>query len=56
MATFRVPLTEEERRVLRKIVSSGKGAARTWLHGRIVLQAEARPAGMQDTDEAMAEA
>ena len=28
MAKFRVTLTEEERSVLRKIVSSGKGAAR----------------------------
>jgi hypothetical protein len=36
--------------------SSGKGAARTLLPGRIVLQAEARPDGLRDTDDAIAEA
>src|SRR2546430_17342026 len=56
MAKFRVTLTEEERSVLRKIVSSGKGAARKLLHGRILLQADASPEGMQYTDEAIAEA
>src|SRR5438445_7492948 len=56
MAKFRVTLTEEERSVLRKMVSSGKGAARTLLHGRILLQADASPEGMQYTDEAIAEA
>src|SRR5437660_11371096 len=49
-------LTEEERSVLRKMVSSGKGAARKLLHGRILLQADASPEGMQYTDEAIAEA
>ena len=56
MAKFRVTLTEEERSVLRKMVSSGKGAARQLLHGRILLQADASPEGMQYTDEAIAEA
>ena len=56
MAKFRVTLTEEERSVLRKMVSSGKGAARKLLHGRILLQADASPEGMQYTDEAIAEA
>ena len=56
MAKFRVTLTEEERSVLRQMVSSGKGAARTLLHGRILLQADASPEGMQYTDEAIAEA
>src|SRR2546423_15074078 len=56
MAKFRVTLTEEERSVLRKIVSSGKGAARKLLHGRILLQADASPEGMQYTGEAIAEA
>ena len=41
MAKFRVTLTDEERCVLRKMVSSGKGAARKLLHGRILLQADA---------------
>jgi hypothetical protein len=55
MAKFRVTLTDEERGVRRTMVSSGKGAARTLLHGRIVLQAEASLEGMQYTDEAIAE-
>src|SRR5262245_19092552 len=56
MAKFRVTLTDEERCVLRKMVSSGKGAARKWLHGRLLLQAEASPEGMRYTDAAIAEA
>ena len=56
MAKFRVTLTDEERCVLRKMVSSGKGAARKLLHGRILLQADASPEGMRYTDEAIAEA
>ena len=56
MAKFRVTLTDEERCVLRKMVSSGKGAARTLLHGRILLQADASPEGMRYADEAIAEA
>ena len=39
MAKFLVTLTDEERCFLRKMVSSGKGAARKLLHGRILLQA-----------------
>src|SRR4030095_525680 len=56
MAKFRVTLTDEERCVLRKMVSSGKGAARKLLHGRILLQADASPEGMRYTDDALAEA
>ena len=56
MAKFLVTLTDEERCVLRKMVSSGKGAARKLLHGRILLQADASPEGMRYTDEAIAEA
>jgi len=37
-------------------VSSGKGAARKLLHGRILLQADASLEGMRYTDEAIAEA
>ena len=47
MAKFRVTLTDEERCMLRHMVSSGKGAARTLLHGRILLQADASPAGLR---------
>ena len=56
MAKFLVTLTDEERCVLRKMVSSGKRAARKLLHGRILLQADASPEGMRYTDEAIAEA
>ena len=56
MAKFRVTLTDEERCVLRKMVSSGKGAARKLLHGRILLQADASPEGMRYTNDAIAEA
>jgi len=56
MAKFRVTLTDEERCFLRTMVSSGKGAARKLLHGRILLQADATPEGMRYTDEAIAEA
>lgn len=56
MAKFRVTLTDEERCVLRNMVSSGKGAARRLLHGRILLQADASPEGLRYTDDAIAEA
>jgi transposase len=56
MAKFRVTLTDEERCVLRKMVSSGKGAARKLLHGRILLQADASPEGMGYPDDAIAKA
>lgn len=56
MAKFRVTLTDEERCVLRNMVSSGKGAARRLLHGRILLQADASPEGLRYTDAAIAEA
>ena len=55
MATFRVTLTDEERCMLRNMGSSGKGAARRLLHGRILLQADARPEGLRYTDDAIAE-
>lgn len=55
MVKFRVTLTDEERFFLRRLVSSGKGAARKLLHGRILLQADARPEGMGYADEAIAE-
>jgi transposase len=56
MVKFSVTLTDEERRWLRKMVSSGKGAARKLLHGRILLQADASPGGLGHTDEAIAKA
>src|SRR5215831_3675710 len=56
MTKFLVTLTDEERCLLRKMVSSGKGAARKLLHGRILLQADASPEGMRYPDDARAEA
>ena len=56
MAKFLVTLTDEERFLLRKMVSSGKGAARKLLHARILLQADASPEGMRYTDEEIVEA
>ena len=56
MAKLLVTLTEEERCLRRKMVSSGQGAARKLLHGRLLLQADASPEGLRDTDEAIAEA
>jgi hypothetical protein len=56
MATCRVTLTDEERCVRRTMGSSGQGAARTLLHGRLVLQADARPEGRRSADDAIAEA
>ena len=55
MAKFLVTLTDEARCLLWKMVSSGKGAARKLLHGRLLLQADASPEGMRYTDEAIAE-
>jgi transposase len=56
MAKFRVTLTDEERCFLRKMVSSGKGAARKLLHGRILLQADTSPEGLGYSDDAIAQA
>lgn len=53
---FRVTLTEEERGLRQKMVSAGKGAARRLLHARIVLQADASAAGLQDPDDTLATA
>lgn len=54
MAKYIVTLTDEERELLQKTVSSGKAPARKLLHARILLQADAD--GLARTDEATAEA
>jgi hypothetical protein len=54
MAKYIVTLTDEERALLQKIVSSGKAPARKLLHARILLQADAD--GLARTDEVTAEA
>ena len=49
-----VTLTDEERRSLRALVSSGKGAARKLTHARILLKADAGR-GLGWTDAAISE-
>ena len=50
-----VTLTNEERRSLRALVSSGKGAARKLTHARILLQADSGEGGVGWTDERICE-
>jgi transposase len=48
-----VTLTDEERRSLRGLVSSGKGAARKLTHARILLKADSGKGGPAWTDAAI---
>ena len=48
---FAVTLTEEERATLSTLVTTGRAAARTLAHARVLLQADAGPAGPRWTDE-----
>jgi hypothetical protein len=50
-----VTLTEEERRMLREMVSRGKAAARKLMHARILLKADASEGGPAWDDGAIAE-
>jgi len=52
---YMVTLTDEERRSLRALVSSGKGAARKLTHARILLKADASAGGPNWTDAAISE-
>ena len=54
MAKYVVTLTDEERALLQKMVSSGSGAARKLLHARILLHADAN--GLDRIDQATAQA
>jgi hypothetical protein len=54
MAKYIVTLMDEERALLQKMVSSGKGPARKLFHARILLLADTE--GLARTDEATAEA
>jgi Homeodomain-like domain len=54
MAKYIVSLTDEERALLQKMVSSGSGAARKLLHARVLLDADAN--GLARSDEATAQA
>ncbi len=42
---YTVTLTEEERRMLRDMLSRGKTAARKLMHARILLKADSSPGG-----------
>jgi transposase len=50
-----VTLTDEERRSLRGLVSSGKGAARKLTHARILLKADSSEGGPSWTNAAISE-
>ena len=50
-----VTLSDEERRSLRTLVSSGEGAARKLTHARILLKADASRGGPGWTDAAISE-
>jgi transposase len=50
-----VTLTEEERGMLRQMLSRGKAAARKLMHARILLKADASPRAPCWSDDAIAE-
>ncbi len=50
-----VTLTDEERHILRDMLSRGKAAARTLMHARILMKADAREGGPNWRDAAIAE-
>jgi homeodomain-containing protein len=54
MAKYIVSLTDEERALLQRMVSSGKGPARKLLHAQILLQADVD--GLARSDDVTAEA
>ena len=51
---YRVTLTEDEQATLKKLVSTGKAAARKLTHARILLLADEHSAGGGQTDESIA--
>lgn len=54
--SYRVTLAQEERTQLHDLLSSGKAAARTLTHARILLKADQSPLGPGWTDEAIRDA
>jgi transposase len=54
MNKYRVTLTAEERTELKRLVSVGKGAARTLTHARILLLADTPAGGAHADDEIVA--
>jgi len=53
---YRVMLTDTERAYLETLATSGKGAAQTHLHARILLKADQSAAGQNWTDQAISTA
>lgn len=53
---YRVTLTEDEQATLKKLVSTGKAAARKLTHARILLLADEHSADGGQTDESIAKA
>jgi len=53
---YRVTLTEEEREALKKLVSTGKGAARKLLHARVLLLTDQGEHGQHRSDEELTDA
>ena len=53
---YRVTLTDEERAALQEVVRTGKAAARSQTHARILLKADEAPGGPDWTDERIADA
>ena len=56
MKLYRVKLDDEERSTLEQLLTSGKAAARTLTHARILLKADEGGAGSRWTDDDIAEA
>jgi transposase len=50
-----VTLSQEERRILRELLSRGKAAARKLMHARILLKADVSPGGPGWDDQKIAE-
>ena len=53
---FAVTLTEQERADLTRLITTGRAAARTLAHARVLLKADAAPGGPAWTDEQIREA
>jgi transposase len=53
---FAVTLTEEERATLSRLITTGRAAARTLAHARVLLKADASAGGAAWTDEQIREA
>ena len=52
--TYKVTLTEEERAQVRKMLASGRAAARKLNHARILLYADQDVEGLRRTDQQIA--